>query len=505
MFFKLKSAAANGLEAWPIDIEVDINKGQTAFNIVGLPDTSIQEARERIHSAIKNSGFDYPFNFRILINLAPANLHKGGPAYDLPMAVGIIAASQGYNWSLENSLIFGELALNGEVRHVNGILPVVIFAKQRGFKNIFIPAADVKEAALVTGLEIYPVKNLNEIIEHFSQKKLITVFYPSVPFTIPLTPKDEADFKMVKGQTFAKRALEIAASGHHNLLMNGPPGSGKTLLARSLPSILPPLTEEERLEVTKIYSVAGLLPNGYIQERPFRSPHHTTSAAALVGGERFPRPGEISLAHRGVLFLDELPEFPRFVLDSLRQPLEDGTITVSRAQSALSFPARFILIASQNPCPCGFSTDPERPCTCSSSQILGYKKKISGPLLDRIDLHVEVPRVDFEKLTAAPDEESSEKIRCRVIEAQLRQIKRFKNSRIHNNSEMGNREILKHCKLDEPSLGLVRSAVNQMHLSARGYSRILKVARTIADLAQEEHILLTHIAEALQFRAPTEF
>lgn len=505
MFFKLKSAAVSGLECWPVEIEVDIHKGQTAFNIVGLPDTSIKEAKERIHSALKNSNFFYPFNFRILINLAPADLPKEGPAYDLPMAVGIIAADQELSLQLDDTLILGELALDGSIRHVNGVLPIAIFAKKNYFRRLFIPAVDAPEAGMVDGVEIYPVHNLGEIIQHLTGQKLITPYKNNDTATDETEPNYELDMSMVKGQEFAKRALEIAASGNHNIIMSGPPGSGKTLLARTLPSILPRLTREEQLEVIKIYSVAGLLQNGFMHERPFRAPHHTASAPALVGGGRIPRPGEISLAHRGVLFLDELPEFPRMVLESLRQPLEDGIITVSRAEGTLTYPASFILVASKNPCPCGFSTDPERQCVCSSSQIISYKKKISGPLLDRIDLHVEVPRVKFEKLTSDEPSETSNKIRTRVANAREKQTKRFKDSNIHTNGEMGNKEIKTFCQLDEPSLQLLRTAVTQMHLSARGYNRILKVSRTIADLDNKDKIEIAHIAEALQFRPQMEF
>lgn len=492
---KINSASVIGLDARPIEVEVDILNGLPSLTIVGLPDKAIEEAKERVRSAIKNANLNFPVK-KLTINLAPADLKKEGPAFDLPIAVGILLADEQVPKVLEKSIFCGELALDGNLRHINGILPIAMMAKEKGFTKIYLPDLNKDEASLVAGIEIIPVNNLKDLVFHLKKEKELPPYYKK--FKIAAPEHTENDFAYIKGQENAKRAIEIAAAGAHNILMYGPPGSGKTLLARSIPSILPSLNQNEILEVTKIYSVAGLLPDDkpFISARPFRSPHHTTSNVALVGGGTYPRPGEITLSHRGVLFLDEFAEFPRSVLEALRQPLEDGVITVSRAQGSLSFPAQFILVAAQNPCPCGYLGDPGKSCICTPTQIIRYQKRISGPLLDRIDLHIEVPRIKYEKLADEKVAESSALIRKRVEKARGIQFKRFKKV----NAEMTPKDIKTYCVLDEDSKNLLKQAINNLNLSARQYTRILKLSRTIADLAGNEKIVSANIAEALQYR-----
>lgn len=492
---KIYSASVLGLDAMLVEVEVDISQGLPSFTIVGLPDKAIEESKERVRSAIRNSRIQFPVH-RLTVNLAPADLKKEGPSYDLPIAIGVLTADEKIPKIAEKVLFCGELALDGSLRHINGVLPMVMMARELGFSKVYLPDLNKDEASIVSGIEIVPVENLRQLIFHLKKEKNLPVYYQK--FKVEAPEKYENDMADIKGQEQAKRAIEIAAAGGHNLLMNGPPGSGKTLIAKTIPSILPQLSRDEILEVTKIYSVAGLLPinKPLVGVRPFRSPHHTASNIALVGGGAFPRPGEITLSHRGVLFMDEFAEFPRGVLEALRQPLEDGVITVSRASGSITYPAKFILVAAQNPCPCGYLNDPIKSCVCTPTQIMRYQKRVSGPLLDRIDIHVEVPRIKYEKLTEEKSAEPSINIRSRVEAARKIQLKRARKI----NSELTPKEIKIYCGIDESSKRLLRTAVNQLNLSARQFTRVLKVSRTIADLEKSPKIVAKHIAEALQYR-----
>lgn len=506
MSSKVLSAAIVGLECEKIEVEADVAMGLTNFIIVGLPDTAVQESRERVRSAMKNSGMQFP-RTRITVNLAPADIKKEGPSYDLPIAVSVLLASGALPESEEtkNSIFMGELALDGTLRSISGALSVALFAKSCGAKTLYVPAQNAEEAALVEGVKVITAASLTDIFEHLSGIKVL----PTSEKTIikqAVKTENSFDFAFIRGQEYVKRALEVAAAGGHNILMSGPPGAGKTLLARTLSTILPELSFPEQLEVTKIMSVAGALHPEMIlmRERPFRSPHHTASAIALVGGGSWPKPGEVSLAHRGVLFLDEFPEFSRGVLEGLRQPLEDGFVTISRASGTLRFPAKFMLVAAKNPCPCGYAEDSGAQCTCSPMQIIKYQRKISGPLQDRIDIHINVPRINFEKLSSDELGETSAKVRERVALARELQLQRLQGKKSLTNSELGTQEIKEFCKPDEKSVALLRTAVNQFKLSARAYHKVLKVSRTIADLAGSPSIELVHITEALQYRPKAE-